>query len=48
MLADLQKQKPANKKLAKLSLEDKLLRAHADLLAVAKEAGVSLPGHNSA
>lgn len=43
MIADLQKQKAATTGFAKLPLEKKILKAYADIVAMAKEAGVSLP-----
>ena len=43
MIADLQKQKATTTGFAKLPLEKKLLKAYADIVAMAKEAGVSLP-----
>lgn len=43
MIAELQKQQAMTKAFAKLPLEKKILRAYADIVAMAKEAGVSLP-----
>lgn len=43
MLADLQKSQVPNKQFKKLTLEQKLLKINAELLATAKEAGISLP-----
>lgn len=43
MLADLQKSQTPNKQFKKLTLEQKLLKINAELLATAKEAGISLP-----
>ena len=43
MLTDLQQSQLPNKQLKKLTLEQKLLKINAELLATAKEAGISLP-----
>ena len=43
MIADLQKQNTTTAGFAKLPLEKKILKAYADIVAMAKEAGVSLP-----
>ncbi len=43
MIADLQKQNAVTAGFAKLPLEKKILKAYADIVAMAKEAGVSLP-----
>lgn len=43
MIADLQKQDKTSASFAKLPLEKKILKTYADVLAMAKEAGVSLP-----
>lgn len=43
MLADLQKAKLPDKQFKKLTLEQKLLKLNTELLATAKEAGISLP-----
>ena len=43
MIADLQKQNAVTTGFAKLPLEKKILKAYADIVAMAKEAGVSLP-----
>ena len=43
MIADLQKQNATTTGFAKLPLEKKILKAYADIVAMAKEAGVSLP-----
>ena len=43
MIADLQKQSTTTAGFAKLPLEKKILKAYADIVAMAKEAGVSLP-----
>lgn len=45
MLAELQKDNRANKRFSRMSLEEKLLQTHTDLVQLAKEAGVSLPNH---
>ncbi len=46
MVADLQKAKKENHKFNKLPLEKKILQTHAELLLVAKEAGVVLPNNS--
>ena len=46
MVADLQRAKKENQKFNKLPLEKKILQTHADLLLVAKEAGVVLPNNS--
>ncbi len=43
MLADFQKAQLPDKQFKKLNLEQKLLKINAELLATAKEAGISLP-----
>ena len=43
MISDLQKQDKPAANFAKLPLEKKILKTYADVLAMAKEAGVSLP-----
>lgn len=43
MLADLQKAQLPDKQFKKINLEQKLLKINAELLATAKEAGISLP-----
>ena len=43
MIADLQKQNAVTTGFAKLPLEKKILKAYVDIVAMAKEAGVSLP-----
>jgi len=43
MLADLQKAAGSNKSFTKLTLEQKILKTYADVVATAKEAGVTLP-----
>lgn len=43
MLADLQKAQLPDMQFKKLNLEQKLLKINAELLATAKEAGISLP-----
>lgn len=43
MLTDIQKQTSADKTFMKLSVEAKLFRLNAELLAAAKQAGITLP-----
>lgn len=43
MISDLQNAAPADKKFMKLSVEKKILRLNSDLVATAKQAGVTLP-----
>lgn len=43
MLAELQNKSLPDKQLQKLSLEEKLLKLNTELLAAAKQAGVTLP-----
>jgi uncharacterized coiled-coil protein SlyX len=43
MIAKLQTLPPAEKKFAKLSLEQKILQSHARIASIAKQAGVTLP-----
>lgn len=43
MIAELQKNTAPNKQFKKLTLEEKLLKINAELLAAAREAGISLP-----
>lgn len=45
MVADLQKAKQENHNFDKLSLEKKVLQTHAEILLVAKEAGIILPNN---
>ena len=46
MVAELQKAKKENHKFNKLPLEKKILQTHAELLLIAKEAGVVLPNNS--
>jgi hypothetical protein len=43
MLSELQKEITPDEQFSKLSLEQKLLKLNAELLAAAKQAGISLP-----
>lgn len=43
MITDLQNNQKAQKAFSKVPLEEKILRAYADIVLMAKEAGVSLP-----
>jgi hypothetical protein len=45
MIADLQKDSSSMPLSSKLSIEQKILRLHADLIEAAKQAGVTLPSH---
>lgn len=43
MIAELQRDQQSTNKFLKLSLEDKILKTYQELLATAKQAGVTLP-----
>jgi peptidoglycan hydrolase CwlO-like protein len=45
MIANLQKTSKTKQAFQKLSLEDKILDLHTDLVEAAKQAGVRLPSH---
>ncbi len=45
MITDIQKGSLNRQSFQKLSLEEKLLNLHTDLVEAAKQAGVSLPSH---
>jgi methyl-accepting chemotaxis protein len=45
MIADIQMNSKNRQSFQKLSLEEKLLNLHADLVEAAKQAGVTLPSH---
>ena len=45
MLARLEKNSMNQKSFQKLSLEEKLLNLHSDLIVAAKQAGIKLPSH---
>lgn len=45
MIADIQKNSKSRQSFQKLSLEEKLLNLHTDLVEAAKQAGVTLPNH---
>ena len=45
MIADIQKNSKNRQSFQKLSLEEKLLNLHVDLVEAAKQAGVVLPSH---
>ena len=45
MISDIQKNSRNRQSFEKLSLEEKLLNLHTDLVEAAKQAGVTLPSH---
>ena len=45
MISDIQKNSRNRQSFQKLSLEEKLLNLHTDLVEAAKQAGVTLPSH---
>jgi hypothetical protein len=45
MIADIQKNSKGKQSFQKLSLEEKLLNLHTDIVEAAKQAGVTLPSH---
>jgi uncharacterized Fe-S cluster-containing radical SAM superfamily enzyme len=45
MLADVQKNSKSRQSFQKLSLEEKIVNLHTDLVEAAKQAGVTLPSH---
>ena len=45
MIADLQKSSQSEKLFKKLSLEEKILKMHSELIEAAAQAGVKLPSH---
>ena len=45
MIADLQKNSSSKESFSKLSVEQKILQLHSDLIEAAKQAGVTLPSH---
>jgi hypothetical protein len=45
MIADLQKSQKPDKDFSKLSIENKILKLHSQLIEAAKQAGVTLPSH---
>lgn len=45
MIADLQKSSKSDKSFKKLSLEEKILKMHSELVEAANQAGVKLPSH---
>lgn len=45
MIADLKRSDPNKKSLQKLSIEQKILELHSELIDAARQAGVTLPNH---
>lgn len=45
MIVDLQKSQDSSKHLKKMTVEEKILKVHAELVETARKAGVSLPSH---
>jgi hypothetical protein len=45
MLAELQKKPEGSEPFEKLSIEEKLLKLHTELVEAARQAGVTLPSH---
>jgi hypothetical protein len=45
MIAELQKSNSSRKSFQKLTVEQKILELHAELIEAARQAGVSLPNH---